>query len=339
MVKIVGAGLVGSTMALGLAQSGIRVTLYDTQAPVVLTQTPDLRVVALNASSIQWLKKTGVWNLLDDSRIGRFHSLCIEDQGKSLNFETQGVILENNHIVSVAQTACLNHPLIKTHFSTSFEYEPSDKHLIIAAQGAHSALRQALNIPCFFHDYHQKALVAYVKLEKPHQNQAWQIFHPTGPLAFLPTADPHVASIVWTGPQDDIEKASEYHYGAIEYISQTAEFPLRLQLADQYYKNQVVFVGDAIHAIHPLAGQGVNLGFADASALLDLLVSHKPTHWTNPLFLKQYQRARKGSNLLMAHSMSAINFCFSGDHPWRTIGINVLDRCTFLKGKLSDFAS
>lgn len=343
MVTVVGAGLVGASMALGLAGQGIRVRLYDVHPPVVLTDHPDLRVVALNQSSIDWLRHVGIWSELDQSRLGRFTSLGIEDQGESLFFDTDGVIVENNHIVSVAQAFCLKHPLIESHFSTCFEYDSTDKDLIIAADGAHSALRQALNIPIFTHDYHQKAMVCYVRLEKPHRNQAWQIFLPTGPLAFLPMSDPHIASVVWSGPGEDLAHASGYHYGAIEVISEKAYFPLRLQLADQYFKNQVVFLGDAIHAIHPLAGQGVNLGFADASNLLNVLIDHDSKYWTHPLLLKRYQRARKPANLLMAHSMSAINLCFSLDNPWfvsvRRLGIQTIDRCGLLKNKLSQFAS
>lgn len=323
MVTVVGAGLVGASLALGLAQAGHRVRLIDAQAPVKIGETLDLRVVALNPASIAWLQQTGIWDLLDQSRIGKFTSLAIEDQGQSLSFEAAehglnklGVIVENNHLVSVAQAACQKHPLIESQFSTEFVYDKTAPDLIIAADGAQSALRQALRIPCFTHDYHQKAMVAYVRLEKPHRNQAWQIFLPTGPLAFLPMADPHIASIVWTQPQEDLTLASNHHYGSIEIISEIAYFPLRMQLADQYFKNQVVFVGDAIHAIHPLAGQGVNLGFADATVLLKMLLEQDPSRWSHPLLLKRYQRSRKPHNLMMAHAMSAFNFIFSRENPY-----------------------
>lgn len=357
-LTIVGAGLVGATTALALANQNIRVRLIDSQAALPPSETPDLRVVALNLKSIQWLIDSGLWSRLDQSRLGIFTSLCIEDQGQSLCFDAAsqaldklGVIAENNHLISAAQTACLQHANILCEFSKPFLYDPEEPHLIIAADGAQSSLRQSLNIPCFTHDYDQMAWVAYVHLEKPHQQQAWQIFLPTGPLAFLPMQDPHMASIVWTLPKnhtdiptgETISAASQYHYGAIQVISSMASFPLRLQLANSYFKNQVVFVGDAIHSIHPLAGQGVNLGFADAKLLTELLLTHKKTQWTHSLLLKRYQRERKSSNILMAHGMSAINTLFAQDNPWivsaRTQGLTCMGKSSFLKRVALFFAS
>jgi ubiquinone biosynthesis UbiH/UbiF/VisC/COQ6 family hydroxylase len=349
-LTIVGAGLVGATTALRLANGGIKVRLMDAQPQLLPSDIPDLRVVALNAHSIRWLKQINIWSALDQSRLGIFTSLAIEDNGRSLCFDAAsegldklGVIAENNHIVAAAHAACLSHPNIETLFSTHFINNESDNQLIISAEGSRSALRQALNIPCFTHDYEQIALVAYVTLEKPHQNQAWQIFLPSGPLAFLPLHDSHQASIVWTVPKhhsknisnEDLISASQSHYGSIQIISEIASFPLRLQLADQYFKNQVVFIGDALHSIHPLAGQGVNLGFADAQALSEILLAHKPAYWTNPIVLKRYQRQRKSANLLMSHGLSAINLFFSQENPWlvsaRSCAVNCLDRLPFLK--------
>jgi ubiquinone biosynthesis UbiH/UbiF/VisC/COQ6 family hydroxylase len=329
-VSIVGAGLVGATMALMLANQDVAVRLIDAQAALIPSDTPDLRVVALNGQSIAWLKACGVWSRLNPNRLGIFESLGVEDQGQSLCFNAAdqglsklGVIAENNHIIAAAQAACLNHPNIHTHFSTKFEYDPNDPPLVIAAEGAQSSLRQALNIPSFSHDYQQTAWVATVTLEHPHNNQAWQIFLPTGPLAFLPLHHPHKASVVWTRPKDsaeftsdEITQASQNHYGFIALDSPLAKFPLKIQVAQHYYKKNVVFIGDAIHSIHPLAGQGVNLGFADAQTLSALLLSHKPASWTNPLLLKKYQRERKLPNTLMAHGMTCINSLFAQENPW-----------------------
>lgn len=358
MVTVVGAGLVGATLALALAERGVALRLVDAQEPVIPTSEPDLRVVALNLSSIDWLKTCGVWDKLDQNRLGVFRSLAIEDQGQTLSFNAQeqglsklGVIAENQQIIAAAQQACLKHPNIHCEFSTPFIYEADSKELIIAADGAQSPLRQLLNIPVFTHLYHQKAVVGYVQLELPHQQQAWQIFLPTGPLAFLPLSDPHQASIVWTLPESDsqeitaerLTQASERHYGEIKINSRLAQFPLRLSLSDHYFKDQVVFVGDAIHAIHPLAGQGVNLGFADAQCLLNILMAHDRSQWTQPLVLKKYQRERKPANLLIAHSMSAFNLCFAQEQPAfvtaRQWGLKTLGRSSRLKALLQKFVT
>jgi 2-octaprenyl-3-methyl-6-methoxy-1,4-benzoquinol hydroxylase len=354
-LTIVGAGLVGSSLALALAEAGISVRLIDANPPVPMPAFPDLRVVALNRHSIQWLQKTGIWPSLDQARLGIFETLCIEDKGESLCFDAAsqgysrlGVIAENNHLLSVAQAACLKHPKIQTQFHEKFVYHPEDPRLVIAADGAHSALREAMNIPCFTHDYDQRAWVCYVKLEKPHKNQAWQIFLPSGPLAFLPMPDPHTASIVWTLPQDSdltltddsIAQASQFHFGKINIISSIAHFPLRLQLAGEYFKQNLVFLGDAIHTIHPLAGQGVNLGFADAASLFSLLVKNPPQHWTKPLLLKRYQRDRRWPNTIMAHSMSAINLLFREEQGcWGTARsrlVKTLDGCSGVKRTIED---
>lgn len=342
-LTVVGAGLVGATTALALANQDIRVRLIDSQAPMVASDKPDLRVVALNNRSIEWLKQTNLWSSLDQSRIGQFSTLAIEDNGETLRFDAAkqglprlGIIAENNHIIATAQQACLNHPNIIACFSEEFVYDSQDK-LIIAADGAHSSLRNTWNIPCFTHDYQQKAWVCYVRLEKPHNNEAWQHFLPNGPIAFLPMRDPHVASMVWTRPIDaaaditseQIQEAANHHYGHVEIVSSVASFPLRMQLADQYYKNNVVFVGDAIHSIHPLAGQGVNLGFADAHALTTLLSQHDSQHFINEILLKRYQRERKSHNLLIGHSMSALNMLFCQDNLWirsaRKQGVSIIE--------------
>ncbi len=348
-VTIVGAGLVGATTALALANRDISVHLIDALPALVPSEKPDLRVVALNGESIHWLKFSGVWSDLNPKRMGVFETLCVEDQGQSLCFNaadqglsTLGVIAENNHIIATAQQACLNHPNIHAEFSSKFVYEAQDRHLVIAADGLHSQLRQALNIPTFTHDYKQTAWVTTVKLENPHHHQAWQIFLPTGPLAFLPLPDPHQASIVWTRPSDAAEftaeelmQASGYHYGAIVMNSPLAKFPLKIQVADQYFKKNVVFLGDAIHSIHPLAGQGVNLGFADAQCLTSLLLQHSPLYWTNSLLLKKYQRRRKLPNTFMAHGMSCINALFAQENPWlisaRKTGLKTFSQSSILK--------
>lgn len=322
-VIIVGAGLVGATTALILANNDIFVKLIDAKPQLTHSDQPDLRVVALNQASIHWLKKANI--KLDATRMGQFDSLKIEDHEQTMQFDSQGIIVENNHVISLAQQACMNHSNITCEFSQTFtEHDIEQNKFLIAADGAQSVLRQYLNISGFVHDYQQTASVCYVKLEKPHQREAWQRFLPSGPIAFLPLFDSYRASIVWTRANTDQSKitaesltqASACHFGNVTIDSPIASFPLKLHHAHQYYKKNVVLVGDAIHSIHPLAGQGVNLGFADAKLLTDLLLKHKPEHWTNPLLLKRYQRERQLPNALMAHSMSALDLLFSQQSSW-----------------------
>lgn len=356
-LSIIGAGLVGSSLALALANQNIRVRLCDLKPALMPSEKPDLRVVALNLSSIAWLKQAGIFSQLDRERLGIFDSVAVSSQGQDLVFESAqlgqkclGVIAENNQVIARAQQACLNHSNIQSEFSIETEYDPQDPRLVIAADGLYSPLRQALNIPLFTHDYAQNAWIARVNLEKPHHKQAWQVFLPGGPLAFLPLHDEHQASVVWTLPKssegfsaEEITKASASRYGEIRLDSERVKFPLKIQLAEHYFKNNVVFLGDAIHGIHPLAGQGVNLGFADAQALFDLLIAHPSKFWTRSLFLKKYQRARKSQNMLTAHSMSLINSLFAsqilGIPQARNLGMQIFSQSSFLKNTAISLAT
>lgn len=347
---IVGGGLVGATTALALGSQGHRVAVFDAGEPQQVSETLDLRVVALSMASIEWLQFLGVWSALDSTRIGRFDTLSIQDHdahltwdGASKGLAQLGCIVENKIIVEAAQQACIKHENIDTFFSTQLEalaindesvLTSGDKswagRLLIGADGARSWVREQLGVNCFTHDYQQKALVCHVEMEKAHQFCAWQNFLENGPIAFLPLAHSHQASIVWTLPTQKaqslqnedpanlaqaIAQAAGQHYGRVSVISDVASFPLRLQHANEYSSKGVVMIGDAIHSIHPLAGQGVNLGFADAQTLVRMLRTTSSQHWHKPRFLKRFERERKGPNLMMAHAMTGFNELFKYTTP------------------------
>lgn len=208
--------------------------------------------------------------------------------------------------------------------------------LAIAADGAASRVREQLGIACDVHDYQQRALVAYVRTALPHQDTAWQRFLPSGPLAFLPcrhdalpdSAPGHVSSIVWTLPEseaqrlaaldaadfcDELSRSFDARLGEVQAVSQRASFPLRRQLARDYVAGRVLLAGDAAHAVHPLAGQGVNLGLRDVAALRALLARAGSRDIGAAHRLAQYQRQRRSENTLAAYSFEAINRAFSND--------------------------
>ncbi|MEH6420624.1 FAD-dependent oxidoreductase [Pseudomonas sp. CGJS7] len=207
--------------------------------------------------------------------------------------------------------------------------------LIVAADGAESKLRELAGIQAPEHDYGQRGLVAYVDSELSHQATCWQRFLPTGPLAFLPTqgdagAEDRRSSIVWTLPAaeserlsalddaaflNELERAFDGRLGALTGVSRRASFPLRRQLAERYVSGRVVVAGDAAHVVHPLAGQGVNLGLRDIAGLRSTLAQARKRGLDpgSPTRLARWARERRSENALAAYGFDGLNKLFSND--------------------------
>ncbi|MFC0819818.1 FAD-dependent oxidoreductase [Moraxella marmotae] len=208
--------------------------------------------------------------------------------------------------------------------------------LLLGADGRRSVVREVMGVGLDTLDYHQRAICCTIRTDKPHQNTARQIMRPTGTLALLPVADMTAAdngcwqSVVWTLPEclaadylgdyqaDDstliqrLNIASGYELGAVQAIESVASFPLSAQAAQSYVRGRLALIGDAAHGVHPLAGQGLNLGLSDVAALLGVVDHYyqkkAPLH---PRLLKDYQRQVKSHNQMMMHSFSLINFAYA----------------------------
>jgi 2-polyprenylphenol 6-hydroxylase len=233
--------------------------------------------------------------------------------------------------------------------------------LLIAADGADSTVRKLLGIETAGHAYHQDALVAHVRTAKAHRNTAWQRFLPTGPLALLPLPDGR-SSIVWSVARAEatrlraldsaafggaVAAASGEVLGSCELTTPVASFPLKLQYAVDYVRPRAVLVGDAAHAVHPLAGQGLNLGLLDCASLADVLSSDLrglggAGRFGEHRLLRRYERWRKSENLLAATAMDALERLFSSDNPaiagLRVAGLNAVGRLPFIKRRLVERA-
>ncbi|HWS63009.1 MAG TPA: FAD-dependent monooxygenase [Steroidobacteraceae bacterium] len=238
--------------------------------------------------------------------------------------------------------------------------------LLIAADGADSTARKLLGIDTAGHAYHQDALVAHVRTAISHRNTAWQRFLPLGPLAFLPLPDGR-SSIVWSTARPEalrlrsldaaafgaeLERASGEVLGACEVTTPIASFPLKLQYALDYARPRAVLVGDAAHAVHPLAGQGLNLGLLDCAVLAEVLGGDSrdvggadlcgPARFGEHKLLRRYERRRKSENVLAATMFDGLERLFSNDNTvlarLRVAGLAAVGRVPFVKRELASRA-
>lgn len=237
--------------------------------------------------------------------------------------------------------------------------------LLIGADGANSFVREQAFIDLDVLDYKQAAISCAIKTSKPHNHVARQIFLPTGPLAYLPMAsleeseNGYWQSIVWTLPDDYADeysaltdhefmrlltRESQHMLGEVLDVRSRAQFPLKARAAKQYVKAGLALIGDAAHVIHPLAGQGVNIGCLDAAVLCDALLHDLARGvWANEQTLLRYEHRRKGQNDAMMHSMSAIGWLESSElfpFIWaRNVGLKQVEQISFLKERFMQQAN
>lgn len=228
--------------------------------------------------------------------------------------------------------------------------------LIVGADGANSWLRQHQRIPITAWEVNQHALVVTVETTEPHNNTARQVFNSDGPLAFLPLDQPQLSSIVWSGAPElvnsrmeltaqefghQLDQAFGYRLGNSSLFGVRAQFPLKPMHADSYLGHRTVLVGDAAHVVHPLAGQGLNLGLRDVALLAELLQQHGLSKTSVGLkkTLRKYERQRRSENFAMLSSGVGFKSLFAAEDLFtRTIranGLRLVNKCAWLKRALA----
>ncbi|HEX5306235.1 MAG TPA: UbiH/UbiF/VisC/COQ6 family ubiquinone biosynthesis hydroxylase [Dyella sp.] len=375
-VAIVGGGIVGAAAALALARAGFATALIEAREPPPwrVEDEVDLRVVGLAPSSIGLLDDLGVWTSIRQARVGPYAHMHVWDAGSgaAIDFDTAGsgqtelgCIVENSLVQSTlwqaldaagVQRRCPGEVAGFEAREDRIEVTLADgqslaARLLVAADGAASPLRAMAGIGTRGRDYGQRGVVAHVRTEQPHANTAWQRFLPTGPLALLPLADGR-CSIVWSLPEDEAARvlalddaafcdavgvASDFRLGRITGTSARAAFPLQLKLAERYDAARFVLLGDAAHAVHPLAGQGGNLGLRDVIELRDTLVDARAAgrDLAAAHVLRRYARRRRSADTLDALGFDALARIYAWQAPplvaARGLGVRLLDRLAPLK--------
>ena len=336
----------------------------------------ELRVFALSRASQRLLEVCGVWQGLPPDRTFAYERMRVwdargEPQGDgSLTFDCAlrgepnlGSIVEGRALQDACSRAATALGVVLIEATLEEVVTKADavrvrlhdgrelsSRLLIAADGTLSKTRELLGIDTAGHAYHQDALVAHVSTRESHDGTAWQRFLPTGPLAFLPLPDGR-SSIVWSVPraqaawlraQDPaafgaaLTTASGGALGACELTTPVASFPLQLQYALDYVRPRAVLLGDAAHVVHPLAGQGLNLGFLDCATLAAVLAeSDGSAAFGEFRVLRRYERWRRSENLLMVTALDGLERLFGNDDPLksrlRILGLNAVARVPWVQ--------
>ncbi|WP_445144585.1 UbiH/UbiF/VisC/COQ6 family ubiquinone biosynthesis hydroxylase [Dyella sp. Tek66A03] len=383
-VAVVGGGMVGAATALALARAGFATALLEARAPLPWSAQDevDLRVVGLAPSSVALLDELDVWTSIRESRASPYAHMHVWDAatGAAIHFDAAtegrdllGYIVENN-LVQWTLWQALEHAGVRRLCPAQVKGfdvledrvqlelaggEALSARLLVAADGAASPLRALAGIETQGRDYAQRGVVAHVTTERAHEGTAWQRFLETGPLALLPLADGR-SSIVWSLPEaeaqrvmalgdqaflDELGVASDFRLGRVMGSTPRAAFPLRLQLAKSYQAERFVLLGDAAHAVHPLAGQGVNLGLRDVTELRDTLVAARDAgrDIAASHVLRGYARRRRSADTLDALGFDALARIYSWQLPplvaARGLGVRLLDRLSPIKRRLAEHAA
>jgi 2-octaprenylphenol hydroxylase len=382
-VIIVGGGLTGCGFALRLAQCGLKAAVVETRSPQLAAGTADWdsRIYALSPGSIDYLAECGAWQGVDRNRVMPVEDMLVygDDAQSNLGFSAYetglrelAVIVESRQVeaalwrelkqrpeVAVFAPAACRGLMIDDHAAT-LELDDGRRlsaRLLVGADGGDSWVRGQAGISVNARPYGQTAVVANFETEVPHRGTARQWFRRDGILALLPLPGARV-SMVWSTRGEHAAELSALHdqalaarvaeasaqaLGNLRVITAAAAFPLRLQRVSRLVKPRLALIGDAAHNVHPLAGQGVNLGFRDARALAGVIAARgAQTDCGDYFLLRRYERARREDIAAMQLATDTLQRLFNNDVEWlaraRNFGLRLTNRGRGLKNLLVQHA-
>lgn len=380
-VLIIGGGLVGASLAAALKPAGLSVALVEAHPPAPAGEGWDARIYAISPGSAEFLAQSGAWQRLDAARMQRVEQMRVfgDAMGAELDFSAYELgapelafILEGRQLQQALWQELQQHEkfdLFCPARCASLEFHTDAAtlsledgreiraRLVVGADGRDSWVRQQAGIiepPTL---YHQDGVVANFSTEKPHHGTAFQWFQPDGILALLPLPG-NMTSMVWSvspeksetlrqlAPEElcsQVAVTSRHTLGKLEMVTPPAAFPLRLLRLPRIVMPRLALVGDAAHNVHPLAGQGVNLGFRDARQLAQTLLARGPQHDCGDVhLLRRYGRARREDIVSMQYTTDTLKRLFVNDSPLlrpvRNLGLATTNRVTPLKKLLARHA-
>lgn len=376
-VIVVGAGLVGASFALAMKGSGLKIALVESAVPAAPTPEWNSRVYAISPGSVEFLNEIGAWQEFDAARIAQVLGMYIHgDDGKAyLEFDARQSGLAELAVIAEARwmqyglwqalqrqenlelfcpARCANLRLQEEAAVLRLEDGRELRApLIVGADGRDSWVRTQAGMDAEPAPYRQMGVIANFETERHHGDVAWEWFRGDGVLAFLPLPGNRV-SIVWTAfeehaaelvalaPEEfcrQVREASGNALGELRLLNRPAAFPLRLLHLEHLVKPRVALIGDAAHNVHPLAGQGVNLGFQDARELARVLKGRGPQPDCGDYFLlRRYERARKADILAMQLVTDGLQKLFNNRNPAlklaRNLGLSLTGSLPWLKNGL-----
>ena len=379
---IVGAGLVGASLAASLGHSGLRLALVEPEPrPMPAPSDWDSRIYAINPGARAFLDRCGAWSLIAGERIVPVQAMQVHGDGQDSQLVFSAYDAGLPELCHIVENRAIEHALesvlaasdeitvFRPAQPAALDFGPTsarltlddgrslEARLIVGADGAHSWVRQATGIRSDDRDYRQLGVVANFDVQNAHSAIAYQWFRRDGVLALLPLPGNRV-SMVWSTWDDDgrrllgltadalqleVEAAARHILGAMRLSNAPQAFPLRLMRVAELVRPRLALIGDAAHSVHPLAGQGVNLGFQDARSLADVLLSRDAQDdcgdWR---LLRRYARARKEAIASMQFVTDGLQRLFTRQAPglkWlRNTGLSFTDRIVPLKKMLIERA-
>lgn len=379
-IIIIGGGLNGLTLACILSERRFNVALVDKSDLSAKMKIRDGRAIAISSFSQKILEKYNLWDEISKLGAGEIHNILIKDRDSShsmefnndlVDYQTLGFLVSSDeiarglykiakaskYITILDKTECLSLDSEKSLVKLSSGKTMAGK-LTVIADGKKSRGRDLLKLPVEDKSYDQVAFVFNIKHSLPHNNYAYEIFHRNGPFALLPLHSQYESGVVWADQpktksiiNDDfslftqfLEQRCKDLCGKVEITSAVNTFPLSLSYMKEYYKGRNVFIGDSLHFIHPIAGQGYNLSIRDINVLVDLVVEYRDLGLDigSKILLDIFTNQRKKDNMLMIRITDMLNSIFVSDSSLlsfgRKLGIDAIDNIPMLKKIMMQYA-